>query len=59
MSIENYVLGKLIGKGSYGEVNLAKSKIDKKWVYMFVFYLLTTLFFQEKKVVKRLSINFF
>ncbi|XP_047127055.1 serine/threonine-protein kinase Nek4 isoform X1 [Hydra vulgaris] len=31
MSIENYIIGKLIGKGSYGEVNLAQSKVDKKW----------------------------
>ncbi len=32
MPLENYILGKVIGKGSYGEVSLAKHKKDKKQV---------------------------
>jgi len=30
MPLESYVIGKLIGKGSYGQVSLAKHKRDKK-----------------------------
>jgi serine/threonine protein kinase len=32
MSLEKYSIDKLIGKGSYGEVYLAKHKKDKKTV---------------------------
>ena len=32
MPLENYVLGKVIGKGSYGQVSLARHKRDKKQV---------------------------
>ena len=32
MPIENYVIGDVIGKGSYGEVTLASNRIDKKKV---------------------------
>ena len=32
MPLESYVLGKLIGKGSYGQVSLARHKRDKKQV---------------------------
>ena len=34
MPIENYVVGDVIGKGSYGEVTLASNKKDKKKVFL-------------------------
>lgn len=37
MPIENYVVGDVIGKGSYGEVTLASNKKDKKKVYFYFF----------------------
>ena len=32
MPLEQYVIGEIIGKGSYGEVTLARHKKDKKQV---------------------------
>ena len=32
MSLDTYVIGKIIGKGSYGEVSLVKHRKDRKQV---------------------------
>ena len=32
MSLDTYVTGKIIGKGSYGEVSLVKHRKDRKQV---------------------------
>ena len=43
MPFDHYAIGKVIGKGSYGEVYLVKHRKDKKQVVCSVLYSSTTL----------------
>ena len=52
MPFDHYTIGKVIGKGSYGEVYLVKHRKDKKQVVCSVLYSSTTLRHFDSTMIK-------
>ena len=59
MPFDHYTIGKVIGKGSYGEVYLVKHRKDKKQVVCSVLYssMRTTLRHFDFTMIKRLNLR--
>ena len=59
MPFDHYTIGKVIGKGSYGEVYLVKHRKDKKQVVCSVLYssIRTTLRHFDFTMIKRLNLR--
>lgn len=57
MPCDHYTIGKVIGKGSYGEVYLVKHRKDKKQVVSSVLYSSTTHWHFDFTMIKCLNLR--